>query len=143
MVFWLIVIVVIILVLAVVLGAVLGTFVGRSTGTSQPSVTEIPAGSTPIPTPTGTDPPKPTSTLHITSLAVTGYSVPGPLGYFITSLFYQGANDFLSLATFNSSTGTWTRVSNFAKARKGSPLAATTLNTDYYTGQVVSNTNLR
>lgn len=134
---WLVLVVVVIIALAVVLGAVLGTFVSHS-ATPQPSVTEIPAGSTPTPTTTttgGGGAPTSTPAAHFASLAVTGYATPGRLGYFIVSLFYQGTNDYLSHATFNSSTGNWTLVSNFVKAKKGSPLTATTLNSKYYTGQ--------
>lgn len=40
----------------------------------------------------------------------------------------------LSRHTFNSSTGNWTRVSNFAVAKLGTPIAATTMKTDYYMG---------
>jgi len=47
-------VVVTILVLEIVLRAVLGTLVGPSTSTPQPSVTELPDGSTPTPTLNGT-----------------------------------------------------------------------------------------
>ena len=139
MAFWLIVAVVVLLIMAVVLGAVLGTFVGRSPP-PQPSVTEIPASSVPTPTlvpPDGSPSPTPTPPAKIASLAVTGYSIPGRMGYFVVSLFHQDTNDYLSRATFNSSTGNWTRVSNFAAAKKGTPLTATTLNSEYYKGQKV------
>lgn len=138
---WLILVLVIVLILAIVLGAVLGTFInpGGSSG-PDPSVTEIPAGEVPTPTPSptptgggGGDDPEPTWPPHIESLAVTGWSVPGQsTGYFTTSLFSQNSKGNLNRYSFNSSTGNWTRVSNFAKAKVGTPLAAAAFSSDYY-----------
>lgn len=144
MMIWLVLVVVIVLLLAIILGAVLGTFVnpGGHDSTPQPSITEIPAGTTPPPTPTpiptgGGNTPQPPAIAHIQSLAVTGWSVPGSEGYFITWVFSQDADGYLSSHSFNSSTGNWTRVSNFALAKIGTPLAATSLNTEYYANQPV------
>jgi hypothetical protein len=144
MMLWLIVVVIIVLAIAIILGAVLGTFV-RPGGKSvpQPSVTEIPAGTTPSPSPTPTsgggdtpeETPSPSPYTHIQSFAVTGWTVPGALGYFTVWLFSQDDKGYLSSHTFNSSTGNWTRVSNFASAKPGTPLAAAAMNTKYYAGQ--------
>ncbi|KAF2474827.1 uncharacterized protein BDR25DRAFT_112349 [Lindgomyces ingoldianus] len=131
MMIWLVLMLVILLALAIVLGAVLGTFLNPS-GQSRPpnsSVTDIPAVPTPtsgIASPNGTRPP---------SLAVTGWNVAGPSGYFTVWLFSQDSKGFLSRSTFNSSTGNWTRVSHFSTAKRGSPLTATALNSEYYANQ--------
>lgn len=129
--------------LAIVLGAVLGTFV-RPGGSSSsktspsPSVTEVPAGTTPTPTQMGGgETPVPTSKGHIHALAVTGWDVPGAEGYSTSWLFSQDADGWLSRHTFNSSTGNWTRVSNFARAKEGTPLAAVVMDTSWYGGQEV------
>ncbi|KAF1950692.1 hypothetical protein CC80DRAFT_554053 [Byssothecium circinans] len=136
---WCISTVIAVLIVAIVLGAVLGTIgnVKHSTG-PRPSVTEIPAGSTPAPTtPTGegTDAIPPGATPHIASVSVAGWDVSGLNGYHEVWLFWQNSQGYLSRAAFNSSTGIWTRVSNFTKAKKGTPLAATALNAEWYEGQ--------
>ncbi|KAF1995164.1 hypothetical protein P154DRAFT_350205 [Amniculicola lignicola CBS 123094] len=138
--FWLVLCVVVTLIVAVVLGAVLGTLMGPSGGSSTPqsTVTNIPAETRPTPTsstPPTTSKATPTPTYQFASLAVAGWTVPGPNGYFTSSLFSQDNEGFLSRATFNSSTGNWTRVSKFAIAKPGTPIAATFLNTKYYTNQ--------
>ncbi|KAF2178618.1 hypothetical protein K469DRAFT_675587 [Zopfia rhizophila CBS 207.26] len=128
MMIWLVLMVVVLLALAIVLGAVLGTFInpGGRLSHSSASVTDIPAGPTPTP-------PAPRS--HISSLAVAGWKVDGLSGYFSVWLFSQDSSGFLSRSTFNSSTGNWTRVSHFAAAKPGTPLAATALNAEYYNDQ--------
>ncbi|KAF2112837.1 hypothetical protein BDV96DRAFT_144974 [Lophiotrema nucula] len=134
---WLVLCLVTLLVLAIVLGAVLGTFLNPGRSPSPiPSVTEIPAGQTPTPT-AGSGQQAPTSapSLHITSLAATGWSIEGPQGYFTTWLFWQNSKGYLSRATFNSSTGNWTRVTNFAEAQAGTPMAAASFSTEYYKSQ--------
>ncbi|KAF2737765.1 hypothetical protein EJ04DRAFT_574274 [Polyplosphaeria fusca] len=141
MLFWLIICLVVLLILAIVLGAVLGTLLpGGSNAPPDPSVTEIPAGQTPTTTPTptsgdGRSSPTPTPSMHIASLSVTGWSIEGPEGYFAVWLFWQNSRGYLSRATFNSSTGNWTRVSNFVKAKSGTPLAAAAFTTEYYKDQ--------
>lgn len=140
MMIWLVLVLVIVLALAIILGAVLGTFVNPGHSGPQPSITEIPAGTTPTPTnlPSGTgDSQTPAPTPHIASVAVTGWSVPGSMGYFSVWLFWQNSQGYLSRAAFNSSTGNWTRVSSFAEAKKSTPFAASSLNAEWYSGQEV------
>jgi hypothetical protein len=139
LVLWLIIVVIILMAIAIILGAVLGTFAHpKSQNAPDPSITEIPADTSPIPTPTGgrdkPRPPEPTSSTDIPALAVTGWSEPGDSGYYTTWLFSQDDRGNLSRHTFNSSTGNWTRVSNFAVAKLGTPIAATAMKTDYYIG---------
>jgi hypothetical protein len=45
-----------------------------------------------------------------------------------TKLIYQDNTGLLQDSTYQSSTKSWTKVSNFAKAKKGSPLAMTQFN---------------
>lgn len=143
---WLIIVVIVLMVIAIILGAVLGTFAHPNPQAApEPSVTEIPADASPTtaPTPTGGGdlhtprPPEPTSPKGIPALAVTGWNEPGASGYYTTSLFSQDDEGNLSRHTFNSSTGNWTRVSNFAVAKLGTPIAATSMKIDYYIGQPV------
>ncbi|KAF2014731.1 hypothetical protein BU24DRAFT_423639 [Aaosphaeria arxii CBS 175.79] len=137
---WLVLIVVIVLALAVVLGAVLGTFVspGGASNSPQPSVTEIPAGASPSPTPTSTPggaSPVPTFPPHLESIGASGWSVPGEAGYYVVWLVTQNTEGYLNRHTFNSSTGNWTRISNFAKAKQGTPLGVASLRSKYYDGE--------
>ncbi|KAF2650228.1 hypothetical protein K491DRAFT_697435 [Lophiostoma macrostomum CBS 122681] len=135
---WLIAVFIAVLVLAIVLGAVLGTFVSSKHKSSpQPSITEIPASTTPTPTPTGGVPPsEPTAMpLHIQSLTVTGWSYPDSSEHYSVTLFSQGTDGYLSRHSFDSTTGNWTRVSDFVAAKSGTPLTASSLNAEYYAGQ--------
>ena len=137
--FWIIVVVIILISLGIILGAVLGTFLRPSRNGPLPSVTEIPAGGSPIPTqnPKG-KPPLPTMSPFSTSFAVTGWSVPGIAGYFVVWLFTQNKDGYLDRHTFNSSTGNWTRVTNFVKGKEGTPLTALSFNAKAYADQPVS-----
>ncbi|KAH7132323.1 hypothetical protein B0J11DRAFT_222954 [Dendryphion nanum] len=128
MMFWLILVAVSIILLAIILGAVLGTFLNPKRNTPQPAVTEIPSSNTPTPTsnPNGQTP-IPTTSMRLKSLATTGWSVPGSQGYFVVWLFSQNKDGYLDRHTFNSSTGNWIRVTNFAKAKPGTPLTAFSL----------------
>jgi hypothetical protein len=83
-------VVVTILVLEIVLRAVLGTLVGPSTSTPQPSVTELPDGSTPTPTlnGTGTNSPKPRINTIPKSFSIAGCSAINCLKYLVTSEIY-------------------------------------------------------
>jgi hypothetical protein len=144
---WLTAVVVSVLILAIVLGAVLGTFVSpKHKSSPDPSITEIPAGTTPIPTPTPTDgvaPPKPTAMpAHLQSLAVTGWSDPDSPEHYTVWLFSQDNDGYLSRHSFDSTTRNWTRVSNFVAAKSGTPLTASSLNVEYYAGQPVSRIRL-
>lgn len=139
---WLLVAVVVLLASAVILGAVLGTVIKPGRSTPLPEVTEIPAGSLPTPTsvqpaasPTGATIPRPENLLA--SVAVTGWRVPGSQGYNSIWLFWQNKEGYLSRAAYNSSTGNWTRVTNFAKAKEDTPLAAAAVNYEYYAGEEV------
>lgn len=132
----LVAILVAVLILAIVLGAVLGTIVNSRQSGPQPSITEFPAGITPIPgIDVGSQPP--VKTPHVASVSAAGWSVPGPAGYVSLWLFWQNSQGYLSRAAFNSSNGNWTRVSNFAKAKKGTPLAVTALDSHWYAGNEV------
>jgi hypothetical protein len=83
-------VVVTILVLEIVLRAVLGILVGPSTSTPQPSVTELPDGSTPTPTlnGTGTNSPKPRINTNPKSFSIAGCSAINCLKYLVTSEIY-------------------------------------------------------
>ncbi|KAH7356143.1 hypothetical protein BKA66DRAFT_253061 [Pyrenochaeta sp. MPI-SDFR-AT-0127] len=137
---WLVAVLVALLILAIILGAVLGSTINSGHSSTAPQVTEIPAGTVPTPTttqptkpPTGTKMPRPEG--HLASVAVTGWRVPGPQSYNSIWLFWQNKEGYLSRAAYNSSTGNWTRVTNFAQAKDGSPLAAAAVNLDYYDAQ--------
>lgn len=139
---WLIAVLIASLILAIVLGAVLGTSIKSGQSSTLSQITEIPAGTIPTPTttqptasPTGTKIPRPKDLLA--SVAVTGWTAPGPRSYNSIWLFWQNNEGYLSRAAYNSSTGNWTRVTNFAQAKKGSPLAAAAVNLDYYATQEV------
>jgi len=54
------------------------------------------------------------------------------MGYSTIWLFYQNEEGWLSRSTFNSSTGEWTHVAKFVKAKKGSPIAAMAYNSEFY-----------
>jgi hypothetical protein len=132
-------VVVILMSVAIILGAVLGTFAHpKSESAPEPSISEIPAGTSPTPTPTGgADTPKPpesTVSRNIPAIAVAGWSVSGSPDEYTTWLFSQDEEGNLSRHTFNASTGNWIRVSNFTVARLGTPITATAFKTDYYTG---------
>lgn len=145
---WLVAAVVVVLSLAIILGAVLGTFVKPGPSNPTPQVTEIPAGMVPTPTatntqiapsPTGTKVPRPEN--QLASVAVTGWRVPGAQGHNSIWLFWQNREGYLSRATYDSSTGNWTRVTNFVKAKEDTPIAAAAVNLSYYAGQEVSTTH--
>ncbi|ORY12103.1 hypothetical protein BCR34DRAFT_663998 [Clohesyomyces aquaticus] len=129
---WLVVVLTTLLVLAIILGAVLGTLHSRARHTHPPQI--VATTSSAIPTSTSSVP-TPTATPQVSSLAVTGWKTGGSRGYFTIWLFSQDSDGFLSRSTFNSSTGNWTTASRFASAKKGTPLAATALNTAYYVNQ--------
>ncbi|KAF2683273.1 hypothetical protein K458DRAFT_418910 [Lentithecium fluviatile CBS 122367] len=136
--FWLVVFGVCLLSVVTILGAVLGVYLGPKHSDPIPTVTQIPAGSPPTPTVTvgGEEPsPSPSALSQIASVAVTGWSVPGSMGYNVMWLFWQNTEGYLSRAAYNSSTGNWTRVNNFVEAKRGTPLAATALNAEWYTDQ--------
>lgn len=141
---WLVAALIVLLALAIILGAVLGTSIksGRSSPVTLPQVTEIPAGTLPTPTTTQptaspTETKTPRSENQLASIAVTGWRVPGSQGYNSIWLFWQNREGYLSRAAYNSSTGNWTRVTNFVKAKAGTPIAAATANFEYYAGQEV------
>jgi hypothetical protein len=139
------------IVLAIILGVVLTIYLTPNRSNLSATVTQSPDGSSPTPTPTSSPTPTPTvaagdgnnsnapfANSRIASVAVTGWSVPGPTGYNAVWLFWQDSEGYLSRAAFNSSTGNWTWVNKFAEAKKGTPLAATALNKHWYGGQEVS-----
>jgi len=137
---WLIATLTVLLIVAIVLGAVLGSYAKAGYNRLHPTVTEIPAGS--VPTPTGLsgdhgNSPSPTGTPLIASVSVTGWSVPGSQGYNSIWLFWQSRTGYLSRATYNTSTGNWTRVANFVEAKRDTPISATTLDAGWYNGQDV------
>lgn len=138
---WLVAMLIVVLIVIIVLGAVLGKMAHRRSTVIAPTVTEIPADTTPTPTTSfvATVPSQTIAPTHrVPSVAVTGYNVPGSRGYNSVWLFWQDSQGYLSYAAYNSSTGNWTRVTNFAEARKDTPLAASVLNTDWYKDQKVS-----
>jgi hypothetical protein len=134
-------------VLAIILGTVLTVYLTPDRPSPSPAVTQAPTGSNPTPTPTRTPTPTPTSGggssqsprafPRIASAAVTGWTVPGSNGYSAIWLCWQSTEGYVSGATFNSSTANWTRVNNFAEAKQGTPMAATTLNADWHASQDV------
>lgn len=138
---WLLAILSLVLILIIILGAVLGSLARSRHSVLQPSITEIPAGTTPTSTAsTGATgiPSSAVPTPHIASISATGWSVPGPQGYNSIWLFWQDRQGYLSRAAYNSSTGNWTRVSNFVEAREKTPVAASTLDAKWYEDQQVS-----
>lgn len=137
---WLLAALFVVLIIIIVLGAVLGKMRRKSTVVA-PTVTEVPAGTTPTPT-ASVVPTAPSQSLapnqHLASISVTGWSVPGPRGYSSVWLFWQNSEGYLSYAAYNSSTGNWTRVTNFAVAKKSTPIAASALDAQWYKDQEVS-----
>lgn len=131
------------LIMAITLAAILGDYFTRR---HRPTPADMQTSDSPTPTPTvsvggGEDTPQPTPTPtptptlippQIASVSVTGWNVPGPEAYNLVWLFWQDAEGYLTRAIFNSSTDDWSRVINFVKAKKGSPLAAQAFKGDWY-----------
>lgn len=142
---WLILCLVVLLVLAIVLGAVLGTYLNES---SIPPAALVTNASVPSNSPTSTSSRTPSSTsskVHILStptasvraapITVAGWSAGSSEEHSAVALFWQDSRGYLSKATLNTTSGNWTHVSNFVKAKLGTPLTAAVFNTEDSTNQ--------
>lgn len=139
---WLIGAVVVVISSAVILGTVLGTYVRPGfpgASTEQPSsgqASPVPTTTQPNATPTSTKFPRPE--MQLASVTVTGWTDVGRGGSDSISLFWQNREGYISKTTYNSTTGNWTRTMNFVKAKKNTPIAASTVKQEFYEGQEVS-----
>lgn len=125
----------IVLVVVIILAASLGTSLHhkRSNNAPDAQITEVPSGGTPTP-PSPSGKPRPTAEAHMHALAATGWIPPETPDRFMSWVFSQNADGKLSRHTFDSTTGNWTRVADFAVAKPRTPLAAMVFNTYWYNG---------
>lgn len=124
--------------IVIILAAALGTSLHHKQGVKAPDaqITEVPSGTTPAPPPPHGKP-RPTSEPHLHALAVTGWIPPELPDRFNAWIFSQNADGMLSRHSFDSTTGNWTRVSDFARAKSRTPLAAMVMHTAWYEGTPV------
>lgn len=133
---WLVVNVVLLIVLTVVLGAVLGTKLANEAVAPTITVTASPTNSLNA-SPTSSTAVSPTGILRNTALSVTGWQSGSG---FSIRLFYQGDDAYLRIIGFHSSKGSW---SVFAQAKPGTPIAASSYNSNsFFGGSSVWNHNM-
>ncbi|OCK73420.1 hypothetical protein K432DRAFT_236435, partial [Lepidopterella palustris CBS 459.81] len=121
---WILVLVIILVVLAAVLAGVLGTTL-KHNNSNAPATT--PSASAALPAPTASS--RPVGIRENSPLAVTGWRTGDN---FSIRLVYQNEADLLQYSAFESSTGKWTKTSNFTKAKAGGALAITNFNQSFY-----------